>query len=179
MILPDDVWTVKKIALCFRLTGNYEKALEHYKHADFLKPHQYNTKMQIANCLIGLNRHKEALHIYADMEKTDPDNEKLWKAISWCAFVSKNIHQADYYMEKVLSNVPDATDLLNAGHIAFCKKDRSTALKHYQNSLELRDGNLQLTIDQINKDREFLILNGVLPDEITLLSDELSFRTEQ
>jgi len=82
-------------------------------------------------------------------------------------------------MEKVLSNVPDATDLLNAGHIAFCKKDRSTALKHYQNSLELRDGNLQLTIDQINKDREFLVLNGVLPDEITLLSDELSFRTEQ
>ncbi len=179
MILPDDIWTVKKIALCFRLTGNYEKALEHYKHADFLKPHQYNTKMQIANCLIGLNKHKEALHIYAEIEKTDPDNEKLWKAISWCAFVSKNIHQADYYMEKVLSNVPDATDLLNAGHIAFCRKDRARALKYYQNSLELRDGNLQLIIDQINKDREFLILNGISPDEISLLSDELSFHTEQ
>lgn len=179
MILPDDIWTVKKIALCFRLTGNYEKALEHYKHADFLKPHKHNTKMQIANCLIGLNKHKEALHIYADLEKTDPDNEKLWKAISWCAFVSKNIHQADYYMEKVLSNVPDATDLLNAGHIAFCKKDRARALAYYQNSLELRDGNLQLIIDQINKDREFLILNGISPDEISLLSDELSFHTEQ
>ncbi len=179
MILPDDIWTVKKIALCYRLTGNYEKALEHYKHADFLKPHQYNTKMQIANCLIGLNKHKEALHIYAEIEKTDPDNEKLWKAISWCAFVSKNIHQADYYMEKVLSNVPDATDLLNAGHIAFCRKDRVRALTYYQNSLELHDGNLQLIIDQINKDRDFLILNGISPDEISLLSDELSFHTEQ
>lgn len=179
MILPDDVWTVKKIALCYRLTGNYEKALEHYKHADFLKPHQYNTKMQIANCLIGLNRHKEALHIYSEIEKTDPDNEKLWKAISWCAFVSNNIHQADYYMEKILSSVPETTDFLNAGHIAFCKKDRSGALKYYQNSLELWDGNLQLIIDQINKDKEFLISNGILSDEIYLLLDELSFRSEQ
>jgi len=176
MILPDDVWTVKKIALCYRLSGNYEKALEHYKHADFLTPNLYNTKMQMSVCLIGLNKYKDALQIYADIEKTDPDNEKLWKAISWCAFVAKNIHQADYYMEKIVSGVPDATDFLNAGHIAFCKKDRASALHYYQNSLDLQEGNLQLIIDQINKDREHLIANGVHSDEIALLLDELSFK---
>ncbi|MDD4198147.1 MAG: hypothetical protein PHZ12_01905, partial [Paludibacter sp.] len=179
MILPDDVWTVKKIAFCYRLSGNFEKALEHYKHADFLRPDQHNTKMQIANCLIGLNKHKEALQVYGEIEKSFPDNEKLWKAVSWCAFVSGNIHQADYYMEKLISGAPDATDFLNAGHIAFCKKNRDSALHYYQTSLELQDGNLQLIIDQINKNREHLISNGIDVDEIPLLLDTLSFNTEQ
>jgi len=179
MIMPDDLWTVKKIAFCYRLSGNYEKALEHYKHADFLKNGQYNTNMQIANCLIGLNKHKEALQVYAEMEKNDPDNEKLWRAISWCAFVSKNIHQAEYYNEKLISNTPDATDFLHAGHIAFCKKNREAALNYYKSSLNLQNGNLQILIDQIINDKDFLILNGLDADEIPLLLDQLAFTTEQ
>ena len=179
MILPDDVWTIKKIALCYRLSGNFEKALENYRHADFLKPDQQNTKMQIANCLIGLNKHKEALLVYAEIEKINPGDEMLWRAVSWCAFVSKNIHQADYYMEKIISGIPNATDFLNAGHIAFCKKDRSGAFNYYKNSLELQDSNLQLLVDQINNDKEHLISNGINTDEILLMLDELSFSTDQ
>ncbi len=175
MIMPDDLWTVKKIALCYRLSADYQKALEHYKHVDFLQPGKFNTKMHIANCLITLNKHKEALQVYAELEKTETFNEKLWRAISWCAFISGNIHQAEYYSEKIISSTPDATDYLNAGHIAFCIKNRSVAINYYKKCMELQKNSLEFVIDQINSDKTYLITNGVDSDEIQLLQDELSF----
>ena len=178
-ILPDDVWTVKKIAICYRLSGDFEKALEYYQHADFLKPGEINTNMQIANCLIQLKKYKAALKIYADIEKQAPDHENLWRAISRCAFLSTNIHQADYYMEKILSAQPHAADFINAGHIALCKHDRTSAVQFYLQGIEQQAENLQLTIDQILNDKKHLIANGIDSDDIALIIDELSFNMER
>ncbi|MEA4937678.1 MAG: hypothetical protein VB102_13745 [Paludibacter sp.] len=178
MIMPDDLWTVKKIALCYRLSGNYEKALEHYKHLDFLQPGKYNTKMQIANCLIAINKHKEALQIYAELEKIETGNDDLWRAISWCAFISGNVFQAAYYSEKIISFTPNATDYLNAGHIAFCQKQRTVAIDFYRKSLYEQKNNLELIINQIQNDKFYLKANGLDSDEISLMMDELSFISE-
>jgi len=178
MLMPDDLWTVKKIALCYRLSGNYEKALEHYRHMDFLQPEKFNTKMQIANCLIALEKFKEALKVYAQLEQNDTENENLWRAISWCAFVSGNIHQAEYYNEKIISFTPNATDYLNAGHIAFCKKQRTKAIDYYRKSINEQKNNMELVISQINNDKTHLKNNGIDIDEIPLLTDELSFLSE-
>lgn len=175
MIMPDDLWTVKKIALCYRLSGDYEKALEHYRHLDFLQPGKYQTKMQIANCLIANNKHKEALQIYSNLETSEYDNDDLWRAISWCAFISGNIHQAAYYSEKIISFTPNATDYLNAGHIAFCKKQRSIAIEFYKKSLYEQKNNIELVINQIQNDKSYLKVNGIDSDEISLMMDELSF----
>lgn len=170
--------TIKKIAFCYRISGNFERAIEFYKHADFLNPNQVNTKIQIANCLTKAKKHKEALQLYMEIEKNAPDNLKVIRSIYWCAFVVRNIAQAEYYLEKVLSVEPTKIDYLNAGHIAFCEKDRKRAIDLYSKSVELNDGNLQLTIDQINMDKEYLSANGVDDDEISLLLDELSFTVE-
>lgn len=178
IILPDDVWTIKKIAFCYRIIGDFEKAIEFYKHADFLKPNQVNTKIQIAKCLVRSDKHKEALQAYMEIEQSAPDNEMVLRSISWCAFVTRNIPQAEYYLEKILSALPTNNDFLNAGHIALCKKDRKGALEFYKKSVELSDGNLQLNIDQINSDKGYLKANGVDEDEISLLLDELSFTIE-
>lgn len=178
MIQPDDIWTVKKIALCHRLSGNYEKALENYRHADFLQPGKYNTRMQIANCLIALENYKEALTIYAELENNDPDNENIWRAICWCALISGNIFQAEYYIEKILSAVPEAVDYLNAGHIALCLKKRQQAIGLYQKSLGMQNNNLDLLSDQIRNDRKILIKNNVNEEEILLMIDELYFLSE-
>jgi tetratricopeptide (TPR) repeat protein len=178
MITPDDLWTVKKIALCYRLSGNYEKALDQYKHLDFLQPGKYNTKMQIANCLIALQKYKEALQVYAELEKTEVANENLWRAISWCAFISGNIHQAAYYNEKIISVTPNATDYLNAAHIAFCKKQRAVAIDLYRKCMTEQNNNLELLMSQILNDKLYLKANGIQADEISLLMDELSFLSE-
>lgn len=178
VIQPDDLWTVKKISLCYRLLGKFDKALDNYRHADYLQPNKFNVKMQIANCLIALDRHAEALKLYADLEEVAPENEILWRATSWCAFVSGNLHQADYYIEKLLSSFPNASDYLNAGHIAFCKNDIPAAITHYQTSMKLQNNRLKQIVDQINGDSDYLIRNGLDLDDVRLLIDELYFQSE-
>ncbi len=179
LIQPDDLWTVKKIAINHRLLGNYEKALEYYQHADFIKPQELNTNMQIANCLIALEKYEDALKIYTTIEQSNPNHENLWRAISSAAFLAKNIHQADYYIEKILSTAPQVADFVRAGHIAFVKHDKSLALQLYQQAVAKEDNNLQLIIEQILNDKTELIANGVDSDEIALLVDQLSFVIEQ
>ena len=176
MIQPDDVWTVKKIALCYRLAGNYEKSLEYYQHADFLNPGQFSTKMQIANSYLQAKKSKDALKLYYKLDAENEDNVKIQRAIAWASFVSGNLQEAAYYIQKVLENKnPIAHDYLNAGHIAWCKKERKTALAHYRKSLELQRNNRELFLEMFNEDLNRLKANGIDATEIPLMLDELLY----
>jgi tetratricopeptide (TPR) repeat protein len=175
IIQPDDHWTIKKMALCHRISGNIEKALENYRHADFLQPGNSRTIMQIANCLILTAKYKEALRVYANLEKSDPENRAIWKATSWCAFLSGNIHQADYYAEKLLGGKPDANDYMNNGHIAFALKKRDKALQFYLQSLNMLNHKIESWVDQMHNDIEVLMANGISKDDIMLMIDEVYF----
>lgn len=179
MIQPDDLWTVKKIAFCYRLAGENEKTLEQYRHADFLQPGQLKIRMNIAYCLILSEKYQDALKIYLSLEKDYPDNSIVWKAICWCAMLSENIFQAEYYIEKLLSDTPDAEDFLYAGHIAFCQKKRKEAVGHYLSSLSAQNNKIDLLAYQIMDDAEILNRNGISNDEISLLRDELYFLNEK
>lgn len=176
MIQPDDLWTIKKIALCYRLTGNFDKALEFYKHADFLRPNQPGTLMQIANCHLRNKNYKEALNIYYKLEAEDNDNVKVLRAISWTLFVSGNIKQAWYYMDKILQISPQAHDYMNAGHIAWCQNQRKETIGHYRKSLDLQQYNWELFLDGFKEDIPYLKSNGVDTNEIPLMLDELLYQ---
>lgn len=178
MILPDDVWTVRKIAQSYKLMDNFTKALEHYRHLEFLLPGKINPKMQIAVCLSANNQFREALDIYLELEKNDPDNEKIWKAIADCAFSSGNLFQAEYYLEKMINLSPDAFDYLLAGHIALCLKKIPQSLGFYKSSLTMQNNNIELLADQILSESEKLFKNGVEKDDLALILDEIQYSSE-
>ncbi|MFA6580962.1 MAG: CDC27 family protein [Paludibacter sp.] len=173
IIQPDDLWTVKKLALCFRLSGNYEKALEYYHHADFLQPNVPSVLLQIGHCYLELRKFKEALNIYFKLDAESDENVKVWRAISWCSFVSGNIKQSDYYLQKLIDSEPNAADFLNAGHVAWCEHRLTDAVKYYRESLTLQQNNWDQFLKSFNKDKPYLIANGIYEDEIPLLLDEL------
>jgi tetratricopeptide (TPR) repeat protein len=175
LIQPDDLWTVRKIAMCYRTKGNYEKALEHYRHVDFLKPGVLSTRMQLAKCLIALENYTDALQLYAQLEKSYPDELKVWRATGWCAFIAGNLHQAEFYLEKVISSVPNAVDYLNAGHIALCLKKRIEAIDFYKKSLALQTSGTELLAAQLEADRIYLLKNGLTLDEIRLFLDAYTY----
>jgi len=172
-IRPDDIWTVRKMALCYRLSGNFEKALEYYQHADYLRPNQTGVLMQIGHCYVELRKFKEALAIYFKLDALEDENIKVWRAITWCSFVSGNIEQAQYYSSKTLGGDPTAQDYLNAGHIAWCQRKISEAIKLYQKSLDFNQNNWELFLETFNEDKSFLIANGIDADEISLLVDAI------
>ncbi|OJX88556.1 MAG: hypothetical protein BGP01_09450 [Paludibacter sp. 47-17] len=175
LIQPDDLWTVRKIALCYRTKGDFEKALEHYRHVDFLKPGVLSTRMQLAKCFIALENFADALQIYAQLEKNYPDELKIERATGWCAFIAGNLHQAEFYFEKVISSVPNAVDYLNAGHIALCLKKRTEALDFYKKSLALQSSGPELLAEQLEADRIYLVKNGLTLDDIHLFLDAYTY----
>jgi tetratricopeptide (TPR) repeat protein len=174
IIQPDDLWTIRKLALCYRLSGNYEKALEYYQQVDYLKPNQSSVLLQIGHCYMELKKFKEALSIYFKLDAEDIDNPKVWRAIVWCAFVSSNIQQADYYMQKLLKQEPTAYDFLNAGHIAWCQRRMKDAVELYRQCLSLQENNWDLFYESFNIDKPYLVANGIDNDEMPLLLDELN-----
>jgi len=173
MIQPDDLWTVRKIALCYRSTGNYAKALEYYQHVDFLKPDQKSILMQIGNCFLELFRVKEALAIYFKLEALEDEDVRVWRAISWCSFVSGNLQQAEYYVNKLLANEPTVQDYLNAGHIAWCQRKLNGAIEFYRKCLGLKQNNRELFVEILLEDKAYLVANGIDADEIPLMLDAL------
>jgi tetratricopeptide (TPR) repeat protein len=173
LIQPDDLWTIKKMALCYRLSGNFAKALEYYQHVEFLKPDQRSILMQIGHCYLELGKFKEALNVYFKMDAVEGEDVKVWRAISWCSFVSGNISQADYYVKKLLEDKPTTHDYLNAGHIAWCQRRLQDAVELYRRSLNLQQNNLDVFLEALNDDRPYLIANGVDKDEIPLMLDAL------
>ena len=173
IIEPDDLWTIRKLALCYRLSGNFEKALEYYQHADFLKPNQFGIQLQIGHCYLELKKYKEALEVYFKLDAEVPENAKVWRAITWCAFISGNIKQSEYYVGKLIENEPTAYDYLNAGHIAWCANRTKNAVELYRKSLELFENNWDLYLKSFKEDCPHLIINGIDADEIPLMLDEI------
>jgi len=173
LIQPDDKWTVRKIALCYRVMGNFEKALEFYQQADYLKPNQLSILMQIGHCYVELGRYKDALGVYFKLDALGDENVKVWRAISWCSFISGNLDQSEYYAKKLLANEPNAHDYLNAGHISWCQHKLADAIEYYQKSLELQQNSWELFLEAFNEDKSFLIANGIDADEIPLLLDSI------
>ncbi|NDV45606.1 hypothetical protein D0T49_00870 [Paludibacter sp. 221] len=176
IIQPDDLWTIKKIALCYRLAGNHEKALEFYQHADFLNPGSLPTQMRIANSYMQMGKYKEALNLYFKLDTENEDDIKIQRAIAWASFASGNLKQADYYAQKILvADAPIAHDYLNAGHVAWSRRKRKEALEYYVKSLALQQNNWVLFLDTFNGDIQHLKANGIEPDEIPLMLDEILY----
>lgn len=173
IIQPDDLWTVRKMALCYRMTGNFEKALEYYHHADYLRPEQASTLLQTGHCYLEMKKYREALNIYYKLDAMNPDNEKVLRAIVWCNFVSGNIQQADYHSVKLIQINATAQDFLNAGHIAWCENKPKMTLELYLKSLELWQNNFETFLSAFEADRKYLMANGVDEDEISLMLDNL------
>ena len=176
LLQPDDLWTIRKTALCYRLSGNYQKALECYMRLDYLRPNQANIMLQIGKCYVELSKFKEALNVYFKLDAEADGNVKVWKAITWCSFVSGNLIQAEYYVKKTIEVDESAQNYLNAGHIAWCNKKFEEAISYYLKSLDMYQDNWDVFFEAIQTDKSFLFANGVDKGEFMLLIDEIQFR---
>ncbi|MDL2289786.1 hypothetical protein LJB95_00080 [Paludibacteraceae bacterium OttesenSCG-928-F17] len=180
IIQPDDLWTIKKIALCYRMQGNFEKALEYYKHAEFIEGEKPTTQMQIANCYLQMGKNKEALNIYFKLDAEDEENIRIQRAIAWAAFVAGNLPQGEYYIKKVLESENSIShDYLNAGHISFSLRKRKEALEYYRKSWEMMQRNWEAFNESFNEDIPHLKINGIDPKEVSLMLDELMYRASE
>lgn len=135
LITPDDVWTLKHLALCLRSVGDTAKAIECYKSAEALQPDNVALANNIANCMLEGGRIEEALKYFFKVDYLAPKGERTMRPIAWCSFLTGNYQQSVDYYTRIINLSPTANDYVNRGHALLCAGNVKDAVASYLNSL--------------------------------------------
>ena len=87
LLKPNDVWTLKHLALCYRAVNDTEKAIANYKRAEALQPDNVALANNIANCLLEGGRIEEALKYSFKVDYLASKGERTMRPIAWCSFL--------------------------------------------------------------------------------------------
>ena len=171
-IKPDNVWINRHLASCYRLLRNFKKALEYYRKAEEALPENHSIVFYIGSCLAELQQFEEALNYFFKLDFMENDCIKAWRGIGWCSFISGKLEQAINYYNKVIEKAPLAVDYLNAGHVAWVSGNIEKAAELYARSKEM-SGDQEIFLDMFNKDKVYLIKQGITKEDIPLMLDLL------
>lgn len=174
MIHPDSLWTLRRIASCYRTLKNPEAALEYYLRIEQMKPDNLSIEMNIGHCYLEQENYDAALKHYFKVDYLDTKSSKAWRAIAWCSFVTGKYEQAQRYYEKILNDKPSAIDYMNAGHVEFALKNLNKAVELYKESIEC-DRDADTFLRNFKQDTKYLIQAGIPKDDISILTDQLMY----
>lgn len=160
LLNSDNIWTLRRIASCYKLLNNTRKALEYYQRLDFIKSDDLSVTFNMGHCLMELERFDEALKCYYKVEFLGENSIKAWRAIAWCAFLSGDYEQSEKYYTKIMNDEFIDDDYLNFGHLYLVKGDFRQAIEYYK-KYSAKVGETDKLIDSINKDRVYLEKAGV------------------
>jgi len=169
------IWNLKKIALCYRNLKKPAKALEYYKQAVILEPENLSLHVSIGQCQMELNHYEDALKSYYKVEYLSPGNNKIWRPIGWCSLLVGKLDQAEKYYNQLISEGPNKFDLMNMGHVHWCLGNRKTALDYYKRSINSADNSEHEFMDAFNEDLPHLLNQGVDPDDVPIMLDQLRY----
>ena len=169
------IWNLKKIALCYRNLKKPAKALEYYQQAVILEPENLSLHVSIGQCQMELNQYEEALKSYYKVEYLSPGNSRIWRPIGWCCFLLGKLDQAEKYYNQLISESPDKYDLMNMGHVQWCLGNRKTALDLYKGSINGPRNSEKEFMEAFNEDLPQLLNQGVDPDDVPIMLDQLRY----
>ncbi|HEY3390506.1 MAG TPA: hypothetical protein VGK38_13090, partial [Prolixibacteraceae bacterium] len=172
------IWNLKKIALCYRNLKKPVKALEYFQQAEILEPENLSLHVSIGQCQLEMNLFEEALKSYYKVEYLSPGNKKIWRPIGWCSFLVGKIEQAEKYYDRLITDDPNKYDLLNMGHVQWCLGNRKEALAYYKKSINDPGNSENDFMEAFNEDLQYLIKQGVNPDDVPIMLDQLRYFLE-
>lgn len=176
LIQPDDFWTNRKMAMCYKLMGDAENALKTYRHAQHINPENLSVKLQVVNCLMELKKFNEALNELTQIQKEYPENTRVIRTLILSSFTAKNLAQAHYFTSLLLdTNELRASDYMIAGHIGWCMDKHEEAKKNYNKALFMLENNWDLFVELFKQHKELLIENEVDEQDIPLILDAMNY----
>ena len=173
------LWNYKKIALCYRNLKKPVKALEYYQLAEILETESLTLQISIGQCQMELKFYEEALKSYYKVEYLSPGNKRIWRPIGWCSFLLGKIPEAEKYFERLISDHPNKYDLLNMGHVQWCLGNRKAALDYYKRSINDSDSSEKDFMEAFDEDLQNLIKQGVDPEDVPIMLDQLRYFLEE
>jgi len=169
-------WTLRKIAGCYRQFRMYDKAIEYAEKAGALKPDNLSIESFKAYCYLELKNYEEALRCFHKIDYLDSDNHKTLRPIAWCYFLSDKQTESLKYYEKILSNHPEATDYLNAGHAYWVAGDVKKALSLYGMGAKLSKER-EAFLHQFEQDVPILLDKGIPAELLRYMPDIIYYES--
>lgn len=170
LLKPDNLWTLRHLANCYRLNRNFEEAVNYYRKVEAIEPEDPKILFYIGSCLAELSQLDEALNYFFKLDFLESDCIKAWRGIGWCSFLTDKYEQASKYYDKVIEKKPLATDYLNAGHAAWASGNIERTISLYSKATELF-GNRNQFLEMFAKDRDILLEKHIHEDDIPLVLD--------
>ncbi|NDW18896.1 hypothetical protein D0T53_08215 [Dysgonomonas sp. 216] len=179
LLLPDNTWTMKRIAQLYRSKKQPEKALSYYIKIQDLHPDNIATQLNIGHCYLDMKDYNKALNAYFKVELMDGgDNPKAWRPIAWTAFLMKKFDLSQAYYFRILEAKPTVHDFLNAGHTELALNNRKKALEQYIQAVSLLNNNLQEFSELLTADKEELMAVGIKESFFPLLLDQIQYKLD-
>lgn len=171
-------WLLRKLATLNRALGNYDEAAKYWRQIAAANPDDSKAAMQLANSLFDAGDIEEALKNYYKVDYLRGGSERTWRPIAWCEFSLGNYEKAQEYYDRLLALGDDASDLLNAGHLALARGRMSNAITLYTRAAKAHPSGLAGLLAQLKIDGEILSQHGLDDESQSLLADRLSFAVE-
>lgn len=165
------LWIVKKLAYCCKYLNRWPEALNYYLEAEKLDAEDMKIQANIGQCLIHLERYEEALDYYFKVEVLAPENHRIRRPLAWCSFLLGKFDTAQDYLERLLEAEPgNRYDLMNTGHVLWCRNQPAAAASSYIQSV-LSWKNLAEFETSFNDDRKHLNAHGIKHDDMNMMLD--------
>lgn len=179
LLNADSIWTLRRIAGCYKLLNMPSKALEYYIRVEEKKPDDLTIALNMGHCLMELGRYDEAMKYYFKVDFLDDKSSRAWRPLAWCALLSGDLAQSKKYYDKVLTDNPSSEDYLNMGHLALAANKTAEAIKYYRSSLDHDGGDVEKFVKSINNDIRYLKQINVDIAIIPLLIDSLLYSIDE
>ncbi len=166
-------WTMRRLAWCLRLTGQYGEAEKQLRQLLDFEPDDYNLNFQLGTCLMNRSRIPEALNHFFKLEFIDPKSTKSLRPIAWCSFLTGDYQRAEKYFDRIRNDKPTADDHLNQGHLFMAMHRYTDAVEAYKSCLEAIGRDMNKLRSMVNADREHLDNAKVDPVIMSLVLDEV------
>lgn len=177
LILPNNSWTIRRIAQLYRTLKKPAQSLEYYNKAAQLTPDNLNTELNIGHCYLELGEYDKALNSYFKVELLDSKNSKALRPIAWTAFLMKKFELSRQYYQQILAKKPNVHDYLNAGHVELCVGNMKEALDFYKQAARKED-DFEQFLSLFESDKNNLIEFGVDKQLFPYLYDQIQYSLE-
>lgn len=133
LINPDDRWTLRHQAVCYRKTGDTVSAIKCYDTILATRADDVPAMLNLAGCYMAQERYDKARALYYKADYLKPGLRKTQRLLAWCLF-AENRYDESISLYAKLTEADDASpdDLLNAGHVRWAMNDRNAARTLYR-----------------------------------------------
>jgi Bardet-Biedl syndrome 4 protein len=131
-------------ALIKRQQGQIAESLQLFQAATYLNPHNVSNLKQVGRSLYLLGKHKQAIEVYDDTQKTGVEDWEIWHNKGLCFMYLKNYASAVECFRAANSIQRHDTTFMQLGKVFSLQENYKAAIDVYLEALEFSPENPEI-----------------------------------